>query len=308
MKIFILAPRENWIIDRISQEFVKAHPGLVVDNPYEADLVWAAAGWCWNHLPADILQNKKILLTVHHEVPEKFAGDRLNSFLVRDQFVDQYHVPAQKTKDFISSYTNKNINVLSYWYDGEVWTPEDKLQCRSNLGLPTDKFIIGSFQRDTEGSDLITPKLEKGPDVFCDYVEKLSKEKDVHVLLGGWRRQYVINRLNESNVPFTYFELAPLDQLQQMYGSCDLYVVGSRHEGGPQSILEASAMKVPIISTDVGIASAVLAPNCVFDVSSKMYTPTEEDVNECFERVQAFELKSYTEKYIDLFRKVVESP
>ena len=61
MKIFILAPRENWIIDRISQEFVKTHPGLVVDNPYEADLIWAAAGWCWNHLPADILQNKKIL-------------------------------------------------------------------------------------------------------------------------------------------------------------------------------------------------------------------------------------------------------
>ena len=42
MKIFILAPRENWIIDRISQEFVKTHPGLVVDNPYEADLIWAA--------------------------------------------------------------------------------------------------------------------------------------------------------------------------------------------------------------------------------------------------------------------------
>ena len=307
MKIFILAPRENWIIDRISHEFVKTHPGLVADNPYEADLVWAAAGWCWNLMPLEILENKKILLSVHHEVPEKFAGDRLNSFLVRDQFVDQYHVPAQKTKDFISSYTNKNINVLSYWYDGGIWKPANKSECRSRLGLPDDKFIVGSFQRDTEGSDLITPKLEKGPDVFCDYVEKLSREKDVHVLLGGWRRQYVINRLNEANIPFTYFERAPLEHLHQMYGSCDLYVVGSRHEGGPQSILEASAMKVPIISTDVGIASAVLSKNCVFDVSSKMYMPTEEDVNECFERVQEFELSGYTEKYIELFQKVIES-
>ena len=127
------------------------------------------------------------------------------------------------------------------------------------------------------------------------------------IILRRWNSSIFINRLNESNIPFTYFELAPLDQLQKMYGSCDLYVVGSRHEGGPQSILEASAMKVPIISTDVGIASAVLAPNCVFDVSSKMYTPTEEDVSECFERVQAFELKSYTEKYIDLFREMVGS-
>ena len=307
MKIFVLAPRENWIIDRISQEFVKTHPELVTDNPYEADLIWAAAGWCWNHLPADILQNKKILLTVHHEVPEKFSGDRLNSFLVRDQFIDQYHVPAQKTKDFIRDYTQKEVNVLSYWYDGDVWKPDDKANCRDILDLPRDKFIVGSFQRDTEGSDLITPKLEKGPDIFCDYVEKLSKEKDVHVLLGGWRRQYVINRLDSANITYTYFELAPLEQLQKMYASCDLYVVGSRHEGGPQSILEASAMKVPIISTDVGIASAVLAPNCVFDVASKMYTPTEEDVNECFKRVQSFELKAYTEKYIDLFREVLRS-
>jgi len=306
MKIFILSPRENWIIDRISQEFRKIHPDLVTDNPYEADLVWAAAGWCWNHLPSDILQNKKILLSVHHEVPEKFVGDRMNSFLLRDQFIDEYHVPAQKTKDFISSYTQKNVNVLSYWYDGTIWKPEDKLHCRNKLNLPSDKFIVGSFQRDTEGSDLITPKLEKGPDIFCDYVERLSKVKDVHVLLGGWRRQYVINRLNSAEIPFTYFELAPLDQLQKMYGSCDLYVVGSRHEGGPQSILEASAMRIPIISTDVGIASAVLASRCVFNVSAESYMPSADDVNECFERVQEFELSSYTNKYIDLFQKVLE--
>ena len=306
MKIFILAPRENWIIDRIAQEFIKSHSDLVTDNPYEADLIWAAAGWCWNHLPLDVLQNKKILLTVHHEVPEKFVGDRLNSFLVRDKFIDRYHVPAQKTKDFISSYTEKNVKVLSYWYDGDVWKPADKRASRSQLGLPDDKFIVGSFQRDTEGSDLITPKLEKGPDIFCDYVEKLNKDRDVHVLLGGWRRQYVINRLNEANIPHTYFELAPLEQLRQMYGSCDLYVVGSRHEGGPQSILEAAAMKTPIISTDVGIASTVLSPSCVFDITSKLYVPTDDDVTDCFNRVQGFELRSYAQKYLDLFQEMIE--
>ena len=42
--------------------------------------------------------------------------------------------------------------------------------------------------------------MEKGPDIFLNVVEKISKEKDVHVLLGGWRRQYVIAGLEKMKV------------------------------------------------------------------------------------------------------------
>ena len=106
------------------------------------------------------------------------------------------------------------------------------------------------------------------------------------------------------NIPFSYFELAPIEMLRTMYASCDLYVVGSRHEGGPQSILEASAMKVPIISNNVGIASEVLAKNCIIDVKKDFYIPTKKDVDDCYEKVQTFEIKTYSEKYISLFKKV----
>lgn len=305
MKVYILAPKENWIIDRIANEFKKTHEGIVTENLLEADVIWAAAGWCWNHLPLEILRSKKIVLSVHHEVPEKFGLEKKKVFKIRDQFVDCYHVPAQKTKDFIKDYTDKKIEVLSYWYDESLWFPIDKEKSRQSLSLPQEKFIIGSFQRDTEGGDLKTPKLEKGPDIFCDYVEKLQKDrKDVHVLLGGWRRQYVIKRLESKGIPYTFFEMAPLDKLQEMYASCDLYVVGSRYEGGPQSILETSAMKVPIISNDVGIASSVLSSNCVIDVKSDVYYPTVEDVEECWEKVQNFELKELSKQYIRLFKKV----
>lgn len=60
------------------------------------------------------------------------------------------------------------------------------------------------MQRDTEGSSIASgnflPKLEKGPDVFCDIVEMYNKthSKDIHVVLAGWRRQYVIDRLKKS--------------------------------------------------------------------------------------------------------------
>ena len=70
----------------------------------------------------------------------------------------------------------------------------DKSVARSSVGIDDKKFVVGSFQRDTEGSDLKSPKLEKGPDLFCDYVEKIADENTL-VLLGGWRRQYIMNRL-----------------------------------------------------------------------------------------------------------------
>ena len=41
-----------------------------------------------------------------------------------------------------------------------------------HFGCFLDKKLIGSFQRDTEGYDLKTPKLSKGPDIFCDIVEE----------------------------------------------------------------------------------------------------------------------------------------
>ena len=39
-------------------------------------------------------------------------------------------------------------------------------------------------------------------------------------------------------------------KMNQLYNILNLYIVSSRVEGGPQSILECSAVNTPIISTD----------------------------------------------------------
>ena len=43
--------------------------------------------------------------------------------------------------------------------------------------MSNNKFIIGSFQRDTLGSDLISPKLEKGPDILADKLIEMIGNK-----------------------------------------------------------------------------------------------------------------------------------
>ena len=63
-------------------------------------------------------------------------------------------------------------------------------------------------------------------------------------------------------------------------------------------------MKVPIISTDVGMVSEVLDKNCIFDISDKKYMPTPEDVENSYQKVQKFELKTHVKEYKDMFIKL----
>lgn len=303
MKVYVNNPGENWIVDRIRAEWYREKPDISTENIQEADVVWIAAPWMWQHLDLNLLQTKKVLCTIHHIVPSKFNEQKANEFLYRDQFVNAYHVPNRHTADFISRFTVKPIHIVGYWFDSKLWKPMDKEYARRNIGIEESKFVIGSFQRDTEGSDLKSPKLEKGPDLFCDYVEKIANENTL-VLLGGWRRQYIINRLNQAGIQYKYIEMAPIEQLREMYACCDLYIVSSRVEGGPQALLEAPAMKTPIVSTRMGSAEFLLNENCIIDMPNETYLPTEQDVEENFNIVQNFDIIKHVNNYEKLLRSL----
>lgn len=302
MKVFVLAPREDWICDRLAEEWKKEYSSVVTEDLSKADVLWLLAGWCWNHIHPEILLNKKVVLTVHHIVPEKFDHKKYQEFVFRDQFVDVYHVPNIKTEQIVKQLTKKPIRVISYWLNDDLWYEINKKEAQERLGLDHENFYITSIQRDTEGYDLKTPKLEKGPDLFCDYIIKnRSNFKNLHVLLGGWRRQYVQNRLTEANIPHTLFEKEAIEKVRDIYAASDLYVVSSRQEGGPQAIIECAAMKIPIISTDVGISKNVLSKDSVFDISTSFYTPTKEDLKINFENVQKLRLKLHGREFVRLF-------
>ena len=301
MKVYVTAPNENWILDRIKDGWRKNKPDLVVNSVHGCDIIWFLDSYSWKNVPFQVLKSKKVVASIHHVVPSKF---NLKDFKMRDTIVDHYHVPCEQTRDFIKQHTVKPIHKLGYWCEADLWVPYDHDQAKKEFGLE-NKFVVGSFQRDTEGSDLTSPKLEKGPDLLCDYLERIKTDK-LHVLLGGWRRQYVISRLKKAKIPFTYHKMAPLDQLRRMYAACDLYVVSSRYEGGPQALMEASFMKVPIISTDVGMAKDVLNDNCVIDIESGLYMPTKKDVEACFKKVQKYNIIEHVDRYEKLFNKIIE--
>tara|TARA_R100000008_G_scaffold1821_2_gene1459 strand:- start:6888 stop:7808 length:921 start_codon:yes stop_codon:yes gene_type:complete len=304
MKVFVLSPNEGWILDRIAAEWKKLKPDLTTENIAEADVIWLISSYQWRSIPDVFLREKKVVATIHHVVKEKFTRNSLAEFLARDQYVNVYHVPCQKTKDFICQITKKPIKVIGYWYNSKIWHPLEKKYARSKIQIPDDKYVVGSFQRDTEGHDLKSPKLEKGPDIFVDTIKKIDKKK-LLVLLGGWRRQYIIQRLKEESIDYKFIEMAPMETLRDMYACCDLYVVSSRTEGGPQAVLEASAMKIPIISTDVGMARDTLSDNCIINMPNNIYIPSPNDVECCYEKVKKYEMHKYIKEYVNFFLNVL---
>ena len=206
--------------------------------------------------------------------------------------------------------TDKPIYSIPLWVNQNIWyIIKDKKELREQYNFQKNDFLVGSFQRDTEGKDLISPKLVKGPDIFIEIVTSLfKKNKNLKVVLAGKRRQYVISELEKRNIPFFYFEMTDFKILNELYNILDLYLVTSRLEGGPQALVECGLTKTPIISTDVGIANQILSPSSIFNQEKlSTFKKTIPDVNFAFEKSSKLTIPNGMLKYIEMFNEVHES-
>ena len=268
LNIFIPKIGESWIVDRLREEWLISNKEAAASNMFSSNLIWIMAPWMWSKIPKFILKSKKVICTIHHFEETDLSEDGLNQFLKRDQYIDFYHVISKDAENTLSNLTDKKIFYLPFWVNDHLWRELDnKDLLRKKYGFDKEDYIVGSFQRDTEGADLKSPKLIKGPDRFIEIVKYFDEIKEsLVVLLTGKRRQYVIENLENLNIKYRYFPMEELETINELYNVLDLYIVSSRIEGGPQAILECAISKTPIISTDVGIAGEILDNTSIFSM------------------------------------------
>lgn len=142
--------------------------------------------------------------------------------------------------------------------DTELFIPPSDRQraaARADLGIAEHHVVVGSFQKDGVGwGEGLEPKLIKGPDIFLETVERLSRELPVFVLLSGPARGYVRQGLERLGIPYAHRYVAAHDDLVSLYRALDIYLISSREEGGPMGLMESMASGVPVVSTAVGMA------------------------------------------------------
>ena len=227
-------------------------------------------------------------------------------FYLRDKLVDEYHAPSLSSSEQLKNFTDKKINSIPFWVDSKKYFEiSNKNNLRKKYGIPEDKFVVGSFQRDTEGEDLITPKLSKGPDKFIKFINEMTIDnQNIFVLLSGYRRQYIIQQLESLNINYKYIKKTSISVLNELYNILDLYIVASRVEGGPQSIMECSLIKVPIISTKVGLAEEILNKKSIIDddINSALA-----DVDHARKQVEDYIIPKGIAKFEEMFKRIYEN-
>tara|TARA_B100001248_G_scaffold47151_1_gene30038 strand:+ start:186 stop:1103 length:918 start_codon:yes stop_codon:yes gene_type:complete len=305
VKIYLNSPKENWVIDRIKEEWEQYNLQYNSKKPKTADIFWIISPWTWKKIKRKDFKNKKIVCSIYHIDEDKLNNVELNEFKSRDAVVDFYHVISEKTKDQVKLLTDKPIESIPFWVNQNIWFEiKNKIDLKKKYGISENSYCIGSFQRDTEGSDLVSPKLSKGPDRFVKIIEGLKeKYENIEVILTGKRRNYVITELEKMNINFKYFEMVNFTKINELYNLLDLYIVSSRFEGGPQSILECAATKTPIISTDVGIAKEILSAESIYNMNNFLDVKT--DVDYAYKNVEKFFLPQGIDNFNNYFKSLL---
>ena len=303
MKIFINDAKEDWIVDRLKKEFSVYNPKLFTNEVKDADIIWIISPWSWKNVSKKYLKEKKVLCTVHHVDFAKFTGKEKRNFYKLDKFVDYYHTISDKSYEQLFSLTSKKIYNFPFWVNSKLWfdIPESS-KLKTKYKIPEDRYIIGSFQRDTEGKDRSSPKLSKGPDRFFEIVKKMGEERKIFVLLAGYRRQYIIKLLEKYKIEYIYYEKVSFEELNELYNCLDLYIVSSRVEGGPQSIFECGLAKTPIISTDVGIAKKILATESIFDMEN--FQSAQPNVEFAYQNSVILDIPKGFEEFNKMFKDI----
>lgn len=169
------------------------------------------------------------------------------------------------------------VEYIPYTIDPKLFFPiDDKIKLRKRFGIPEHAYVIANFHRDSEGGNLNVPKTQKAPEFFLAILKALRERgHSFHVLLAGPRRHWLRAALAQEGISFTFvgkeisgddfgINILKRSQLNELINASDLYLIPSRWEGGPQSVMEAAACRCKILSTPLGVAKDILEPTSLF--------------------------------------------
>lgn len=285
MRVFLLGrDGVGWSIDQDREYTARALRNTghrLVRTPARADVIYCV--W-WNLLERKVLRPlrfKRVVAVVtndmtHQESTFRSIRRAVNVWVVANT--------AQQRFLLARGIPERAIHLSPFYVDEEAFTP--RVDAREELARaaqvePHDvqgRFLIGSFQRDSLGSDLGSPKWQKNPDLLVAIVEEL-RATDALLLLAGPRRHYLLEKCRELSIPYLFVgteppagsrtddirsNRLPTARIAALWHLLDLYVVTSRSEGGPKAILEGGLTGTPVLSTPVGIAPDLLPSEFIF--------------------------------------------
>jgi glycosyltransferase involved in cell wall biosynthesis len=167
-------------------------------------------------------------------------------------FTDKYiFVCKQDMIDFIKKGGNKNImNKSEIIYPGTEFIDKSKInqhrtQLRKKLGLDKDDLVIGTIGR---------VDFQKNPEKFLEiakiFISYNNKAKFLWIGKGSLQQKVldIINKYGLNNhIIFTGF----VEEIEPYFSLFDIFVLTSRYEGLPITIIKALSLEIPVVSYNI---------------------------------------------------------
>lgn len=214
------------------------------------------------------------LSTVHFLTPH-LATKFKNMFYSRSIFVSTIHHIENYMSIEPASYSDAVMTVSTQWHyelvktgvsesklvmiqnrvDSKLFRPvsySEKQKIRKKFGLPLNSFIVGfSAKKTSDSCD------RKGVDVLVSIIRSLINVNGLNIswfIRGpGWNN--LVDSLQEEGAVIYYHPFISSDKvLAESYQALDAFVITSRIEGGPVTLLEAMSCELPVITTRVGVS------------------------------------------------------
>jgi glycosyltransferase involved in cell wall biosynthesis len=149
---------------------------------------------------------------------------------------------------------NKVIKIINAIELNDFIYPLNRFKSRMNIGLTNDHtLVIGTVAR--------LCKLKRIEDLIVSFARVLKSRTDIGLLIVGdgplkQELERLVESLNISNhIVFTGFR----EDISDLLGFMDVFVLPSQSEGLPRSVMEAMASGKPVIATDTGgVSDAVV--------------------------------------------------
>ncbi|HOX36467.1 MAG TPA: glycosyltransferase family 4 protein [Candidatus Brocadiia bacterium] len=268
MRVLLLPDYFEWVLGTIAHNIVRhnpghdffyltkkmalCNPGLLEDAVSQVDVVHILCELVGEEqrIAESIAGNATLAISLHHivnwdEVSRPF------------DYADMIHVASSEWRNFLVArmFDPARIIQIPYGVDMKSYGRIcDRLAARRILDIPKDRFAVGYFAKaasnpgDRKGTDILLATIG----VIADAGLKLS----IVVTGPGWDK--LVAGIRAKGIHIVYLPYASSRMMLTAYAALDAYVITSRIEGGPVTLLEAMASGIPVVTTPIGIARDII--------------------------------------------------